>query len=196
MDISHTLVSNSTQLDNVDLMGGPRDFTITAVKVTDSDPDRQVMSISLAEYDRPWKPGVTMRRLMAHLYGTDDDNWIGKRVRLYRDDSVKMGRDKPGGTRISHASDISSATTVTLPISKGKFGEFTVKPLPDAAPVEQPTLTDRVARVLAWFDSKGITQNQVEAHVGLPMAEWTAEHLAELNGSRDEIVAEGSEGSA
>ena len=42
------------------------------------------------------------------------------------------------------------------------------------------------------------THNRVEhkAHVGLPMTEWTAEHLAELNGSRDEIVAEGSEGSA
>src|SRR5690606_15432574 len=63
-DIAHTLVSNSTQLDNVDLMGGARDFTITGVTLTGSDD--QPLSITLAEYDRPWKPGLTMRRLLAH----------------------------------------------------------------------------------------------------------------------------------
>jgi len=131
MDISSTLVSNSTQLDNVDLMAGPRDFTITDVKVNDSD---QPLAISLAEYERPWKPGVTMRRLLAAMWGAESDSWIDHRVRLYRDEKVTFGPQATGGTRISHASHIDKTVKVTLPTSKGKFGEFTVQPLAEAAP--------------------------------------------------------------
>lgn len=138
MDISHLLVSNSTQLDNVDLMSGPRDFTIA--DVTETGNNDQPLSIALAEYDRPWKPGLTMRRLMSELYGGETDEWIGKCVRLFRDDKVTFGKSKPGGTRISHASHMDKKVTVTLPISKGKFDEFTVEPLPTRiAPVAEPT---------------------------------------------------------
>ena len=131
MDISSTLVSNSTQLDNVDLMGGARDFTITGVTMTSGE---QPLSIDLAEYDRPWKPGLTMRRLLSEMWGSESDAWSGRRVRLYRDDAVTFGKTKPGGTRISHASHIDKKVTLTLPTSKGKFGEFTVEPLVESAP--------------------------------------------------------------
>lgn len=126
MDIASTLVGNSDQLDNVDLMAGPRDFTITGVTPGPAD---QPLNISLAEFPRPWRPGLTMRRVLAGIWGTDATKYVGRRVRLYRDDTVTFGKDATGGTRISHASDIDKAITLTLPTSRGKFGKFTVEPL-------------------------------------------------------------------
>ncbi|MDA8440520.1 MAG: hypothetical protein M0Z51_16900 [Propionibacterium sp.] len=128
MDISSMLVGKSDQLDNVDLLSGPRDFTITGVARRDGD---QPLDITLAEYDRPWRPGLTMRRLLAAMWGKDASVYVGRTVRLYRDPDVRFGSDKTGGTRISHASHLDKRVTVTLPTSKGKFGAFTVEPLPD-----------------------------------------------------------------
>lgn len=130
------LVGKSEQLDNVDLLAGPRDFTIAGVSGGSED---QPLNIRLAEYDRPWRPGLTMRRLLAHIWGKDASAFVGRRVRLYRDPEVTFGKDKTGGTRISHASHIDKAITVSLPTSKGKFGAFTVQPLTEPAKPTDPT---------------------------------------------------------
>lgn len=171
-DISATLVSNSTQLDNVDLMGGPRVFTITGVAVTSGE---QPLSISLREYERPWRPGLTMRRLLAAIWGAESDEWIGRQVRLYRDESVTFGKAKTGGTRISHATHIDKPVTVVLPVSKGKFGEFTVEPLA-TTPAPTPTPTEPTAEDVAacndvdvlrgwWTASSPERQEQIKARV-------------------------------
>lgn len=141
MDISATLVGKSDQLDNVDLMAGPRDFTITAVTVGSKE---QPLNVTLAEFPRPWRPGLTMRRLLAAIWGADASVYVGRRVRLYRDESVTFGNDRTGGTRISHASHIAKAETYTLPISRGKFGTFTVQPLADEP---TPTAAPDVAAI-------------------------------------------------
>lgn len=188
VDIAHTLVSNSTQLDNVDLMGGARDFTITAAKVDNSD---QPLSLTLAEYHRPWKPGLTMRRLIAHIWeSTESEDYVGKRVRLHRDEKVSFGTSKTGGTRVSHASHIDKRITVTLPTSKGKFGEFTVEPLIEAPkPVE--STESRIKKAIDWFATQSVSQSNLEAHVGKPVAEWDDSDLAELTANRDAIVGGG-----
>lgn len=134
MDISSMLIGSSDQLDNVDLISGPRDFTITAVTEGSSD---QPLNIALAEFPRPWRPGLTMRRLLAEIWGSDASTFVGRRVRLFRDESVKFGPTTPGGTRISHASHITETKRVTLPISRGKVAVFVVEPLPDAPPTQQ-----------------------------------------------------------
>lgn len=182
-DISATLVSNSTQLDNVDLMGGPRVFTVTSVTVHEGA--EQVMSIGLLEYGRPWKPGLTMRRLLAEMYGSDDDNWIGKRVRLFRDDTVSFGKSRTGGTRISHGSHLTKTITVTLPISKGKFGEFRVEPLIES---QQPTSKPDPSKAIEWFASQDVTVANLEAHLSKPVAEWDADDLATLKRDQAELV--------
>ena len=47
MDITETLAPKSDQLDAVDLLGGPRTFTITGVKAGNEE---QPVQISLAEF--------------------------------------------------------------------------------------------------------------------------------------------------
>jgi hypothetical protein len=189
VDIAHTLVSNSTQLDNVDLMGGARDFTIVAAKVDNSD---QPLSLTLAEYDRPWKPGLTMRRLLAHIWdSTDTDDYVDKRVRLHRDEKVSFGTSKTGGTRVSHASHIAKRITVTLPTSKGKFGEFTVDPLPNTPTPPTADTAMVAANAIEWFaTTRKVSRANLEAHVGKPVSEWTDQDLVELKAAADTIAGD------
>ncbi len=137
-DVSETLKPKSDQLDNIDLRGGdPRTFTVTGVDVRVGA--EQPITIHLAEFDRPWKPGRNMRRVLAYCWSRDSDNWVGKRVELFADESVKFGNETPGGTRISRLSGIDSTKHAPIMLSKGRMGTYEVQPLPDAPATQQPT---------------------------------------------------------
>ena len=146
MDISDSLAPNSDQLDAVDLLGGPMTFTVT--KVTKGT-DEQPVNVHLAEFDRPWRPGKSMRRVLAACWGTDASQWVGRRVRLYCDPEVMFGRDKVGGTRISRLSHIDKTQRVPLLVSRGKSATYTVEPLTETPTrdwwAEADALTDREA---------------------------------------------------
>lgn len=134
MDISETLAPSSDQLDAVDLLGGPRTFTITDVSKGSAE---QPVNISLAEFPRVWRPGKSMRRVLAACWGTDGKAYIGRRVTLYCDPEVMFGKDKVGGTRISHLSDISATKRIPLLISRGKSATYVVEPLPELSKADQ-----------------------------------------------------------
>lgn len=138
MDISDTLAPKSDQLDATDLaVSGPQTFTITGV---DRGPTDQPVQISLAEFPRAWRPGKSMRRVLAAAWGTDASRYVGRQVRLYCDPSVRFGGIAVGGTRIQAMSHIDKPLNVPLIITKGKSAVFTVEPLPDA-PVPSATLS-------------------------------------------------------
>ena len=132
MDISDTLAPNSDQLDAVDLLGGPRTFTITKVSKGSSE---QPVNVHLAEFPRVWRPGKSMRRVLAACWGTDAATWTGRRVTLYCDESVTFGPDVVGGTRISHLSHIDKPRRIPLMVKRGKSATFTVQPLAEPATV-------------------------------------------------------------
>ena len=117
VDISDTLAPKSDQLDAVDLLGGPQTFTIT--KVTKGNAE-QPIDIHLAEFPRVWRPGKSMRRVLAACWGTDASLWTDRRVTLYCDESVMFGSDVVGGTRISHLSHIDKAKKIPLLVKRGK----------------------------------------------------------------------------
>jgi hypothetical protein len=194
MDISSMLVGKSDQLDNVDLLSGPRVFTITGAS---QGPNDQPLNITLAEYDRPWRPGLTMRRVLAAMWGVEADNYIGRRIRLYRDPDVRFGNDKPGGTRISAASHLDKRLTVSLPTSKGKFGAFTVEPLTEAAPAltKVPSNAELLAEIGALADKteggrKGVAADWAETHEGESLRDAT--DLGGLELLRDDLKASAS----
>jgi hypothetical protein len=135
-DISDTLAPKSDQLDNIDLRGTePRIFTITGVDVKPGT--EQPVTVHLAEFPRPWKPGKNMRRVLAHCWGRESDNWIGKRVELFSDERVKFGNETPGGTRISRLSDIDGPKSAPVMLSQGRAGIYKVEPLPDLSPIDK-----------------------------------------------------------
>lgn len=166
-DISDTLAPNSAQLDNIDLRGtGPRIFTVTKVDVRPAGTDQPV-SVHLAEFDRPWKPGKNMRRVLAHCWGRESDGWIGKRVELFADEKVKFGNETPGGTRISRLSHINGPQSAPILITQGRAGLYKVDPLPDA-PTQQPADPNaaRIAELTAeWHEADAERKAAIEAEV-------------------------------
>ena len=144
MNIEDTLAPDSQQLDAVDLLGGPRTFTVESVSKGNAE---QPVNVHLAEFDRPWRPGKSMRRVLAACWGTDASQWVGRRVRLYCDPEVIFGRDKVGGTRISHLSHIDKTQRIPLLVSRGKSATYTAEPLTEEPArdwrAEADALTDR-----------------------------------------------------
>ena len=150
MDITETLAPKSDQLDAVDLLGGPRTFTITGVKAGNEE---QPVQISLAEFPRVWRPGKSMRRVMAAAWGTDAKAWVGRRVTLYCDMTVRFGGAEVGGVRISHLSHIDKPLSVPLLVTRGKSAMFKVQPLkeePRPTEADVTACSDRDALTVMW----------------------------------------------
>lgn len=133
-DISDTLAPKSDQLDAVDLLGGPQTFTITDVSKGNAE---QPVNVHLAEFPRVWRPGKSMRRVLASCWGTDASQWVGRRVTLYCDETVTFGSDVVGGTRISHLSHIDGRKKIPLLVKRGKSATFTVEPLPALSRIDE-----------------------------------------------------------
>jgi len=186
MDISETLAPKSDQLDAVDLLGKPpRIFTIESVSRGNSE---QPVNVHLAEFPRVWRPGKSMRRVLAHLWGADASQWTGRRVELYCDTEVIFGGEKVGGTRISRLSHIDGPKSVPIIIKKGRSGGYKVDPLPDAPVTTPEPIESRTPKAVDWFATKGVSQSNLEAHVGRPLAEWTHADLDELLANAEQIA--------
>lgn len=165
MDITESLAPNSDQLDAIDLVLGPRTFTITDVSKGNAE---QPVNVHLAEFPRVWRPGKSMRRVLAAAWGAQASEWVGRRVTLYCDPDVMFGKDKVGGTRISHLSHIDKPKSVPLLVSRGKSATFTVQPLPDEPPA--PTEADVTAatdqaQLREWWNAHQHLRPVIEARV-------------------------------
>ena len=157
MDISETLAPASDQLDAIELVAGPRVFTIKSVS---KGSDEQPVNIHFTDFPRPWRPSKGMRRVLAACWGTDASPWAGRRVELYFDPEVMFGKDKPGGTRISALSHIDKPKSIPLLVSRGKSQTFRVQPL------AEPTAEERIASLRAeWKDADPERKKAIEAEV-------------------------------
>jgi len=118
VDMSKTVDPKSDQLNTDDLIAGPR--TIKIERVTASSTPEQPVSVHYeGDGGKPWKPCKSMRRVLLALWGSKGSGYVGKRVTLYRDDTVKFGGIEVGGIRISHA-DIDADVTIALTESRAK----------------------------------------------------------------------------
>lgn len=132
MNLSESIVPKSDQLNAEDLLAGPR--TVTIEKVT-AGTSEQPVNVHLVETPgRPYRPSKTMRRVMVACWGSDAALYVGRRMTLYRDPSVKFGGMAVGGIKISHLSHIDKRTTLALTETRGKRAPHVVEPLPDAPP--------------------------------------------------------------
>lgn len=137
MDISSTIVPRSDQLNSEDLLDGERTFTVTDVAMTGAAD--QPLAITVAEWpeSRPYKPNLTSRKILKHLWGPESDNWIGRRLTLYRDPEISFGKEKVGGLRIKAMSDIEHRVSISLAVTKGRKGANVIEPLPPLTPIEK-----------------------------------------------------------
>ena len=187
MDISDTLAPKSDQLDAVDLLGQPpRIFTVERVSRGNSE---QPVQVHLAEFPRPWRPGVTMRRVLGHLWGTDASQWAGRRVELYCDPNVPFGGEKVGGTRISRMSHIDGPQSVPVIIKKGRGGSYKVQPLPDTpAPTQRPL--EPTAEQVAGCGDVDTLYAMFRASTNETIQQQIKDRVAELKGA-EQLPMEG-----
>lgn len=130
-----TAEPRSDQLNADDFVGRTAVYTITEVTPGTAE---QKYDIHLAEVDRAWRPPLTVLRIMLAAWGDEAANWVGQRVELYREPSVKFGGSAVGGIRIARMSGLPDGKPMRVSLSeaRGKRAAYTVDPLPDAAPAQ------------------------------------------------------------
>lgn len=156
MDLTDTIAPTSDQLDAVDLLSGPRTFTIEKVSKGNAE---QPVEIRLTEFPRVWRPGKSMRRVLVACWGPDAAKYAGRRVRLYCDPTVRFGGQEVGGTRISHLSHLEKKKQVPLLVTRGKSAMFVVQPLVES-------VEERVAEYKReWKNATPERRKVIEAEV-------------------------------
>lgn len=142
MDMSETIAADSTQINAVDL-AIPVTVTITG---SSKGPDaKQPVNLEVAEFPgRVYRPCKSMRRLIVEAWGADTRAYVGRRMTLYNEKSVKFGTSSTGGIRVKALSDIAKPFTSTQMESQRKYVTYAVEKLPDVepTPVTLPPITD------------------------------------------------------
>lgn len=129
MDLSKTIIPKSDQLNADDLIAGSKIIKIRDIK-GGNDEAQPVSIYFYGDNNKPFKPCKSMRRVLVQLWGADGLQYIGRRLTLFRDDSVKWAGVEIGGIRISHASHIAEATRVLVTTAKNKRTPVTIDVLP------------------------------------------------------------------
>ena len=150
MDLTRMIAPRSDQRNADDFLSGPRTFTITADIEYDST--EQPFGLVLdGDTAHPYKPCKSMGRVLVAAWGADSSAFVGRRLTLYTDPTVKFGGQELGGIRISHLSHITQTLKLKLTETKGKKKPFIVAPLVDVAkPAAAPEPT--AAQVAASTD--------------------------------------------
>jgi len=126
-DLSSTVVAKSDQL-NADELIDPITITVTRVdKVASKDQPVLIHSAGI----QPYKPCLTMRRMLIAAWGKYKDQWVGRSMVLYCDPEVMWAGKEQGGVRVSHVSDIDQPVSRMLAVTRGRKKLFTLLPLVD-----------------------------------------------------------------
>lgn len=175
MDITKTVEPRSDQLNYDDVQTHPLTITVTRVK---AGPPDQPVELHNAEFEgRPYKPGKSMRRVLIAAWGVDASAYVGRKITIYGDPSIRFGKDAVGGIRISHLSHIDKPLTVALTVTRGKRAPFTVQPLPTAPEPDESAVVDALADI-----------NGAESMPAL-IAAWDLAGARKVQGHPDVIAA-------
>lgn len=147
MDLTPSIEARSDQLNADDLIAGP--MTVTVRDVINGKAE-QPFDFLLEETDRAYRPNKTMRRVIVAAWGKESSAYVGKRLTLYREPSIRFGKDEVGGIRISHMSGITGPVETKAQVTRGKRETFRVEPLPDTPAGPTPTeLAEQIVAALA-----------------------------------------------
>ena len=92
-DLSGTIKSKSDQLNADDLIAGQ--ITIQVEGITRvNDPKQPIQIYYYGCEGKPFKPCLTVRRILIALWGKDGSQWTDRLMNLYVDASVSFGSQK------------------------------------------------------------------------------------------------------
>lgn len=131
MDIADTIAAKSDQLNAEDLLAGTQVVQITDARVVGGDQPVELVTDVFGPA-RPFKPCKTVRRLLVKAWGPHSSEYIGRRMAIFNDPTVKWAGQAVGGIRISALSHIDGALDISLTETRGNRKKHHVDPLPDA----------------------------------------------------------------
>lgn len=124
-DLSSTVIAKSDQMNASELIE-PITITVTRVdKVKAKDQPVHVHSAGR----QPFKPCLTMRRILIAAWGKYKDDWVGRSMTVFCDPEVVWAGKEEGGIRVSHVSHIDAPVSKMLPVNRGRKKLFTLLPL-------------------------------------------------------------------
>jgi len=188
-DLTTTIAPKSDRLNADDLIGVPsKTIKITNVSVVAGD---QPVSLGFeGDNGKPWYPCKSMRRVLVQVWGGDGNKYVGRRLTLHRDSTVRFGGLEVGGIRISHMSDIAEPITMALTATRAQRKPYTVHPLTTFSkpPVPNPEIDAAIANArlttnLGELESIAASASKLKG--------WTAEkrkEMAELVKEKRELL--------
>lgn len=175
-NLKDTIVPKSDQLNADQLIGGPITITVTAVRRGSGD-DQPVVVHYENEAGRPYKPCLTMRKVLIFAWGEDGSQWTGRMLTLYNKRDVKWGGVEVGGIRISHISHVQADVKLSLAVTRGKKEPIIIKRLDATDPlVAARAKLDTAARSgmdalkAAWGSLTGPQKVAIGGQDGCPAA--------------------------
>ena len=128
IDVSHTIIAKSDQLNALDLPPSETIVTISDVKVL-ADKDQPVHLHLEGHEGRPYKPCLSMRRILINAWGQYAEQWIGQSMALYCDQNVKWAGKDVGGIRIAKLTGIERTVSAPIALNRSMREIYTVDPL-------------------------------------------------------------------
>ena len=125
-NLRDTIAPKSDQLNADDLIAWTITVKILGVRRGSRD---QPVIVDIDGGHQPYKPCLSMRRVMISAWGENGLSWVGKSMTLYCDPTVKFGKVAMGGIRISHMSNIKEAFNIMLTTTRARRSNFRVEPL-------------------------------------------------------------------
>jgi hypothetical protein len=151
LNMADFIAAKSDRLNNEDLVAGPITIKVTGASRNGGD-DGPINLHYDGDNGRPFRPCLTMRRLIMRVWGPRVADYIGRSMTLYRDPTVTFGPDALGGVRVSHMSHLDEKQTFSLQAAKGRFKKYTVQPLAADDPAQ--TWTDKFIAKIDTFDNR------------------------------------------
>lgn len=163
IDISDTIIAKSDQLNADDLIGNELVVEISGAKKVDSAEQPVVLSFK-GDNGKPWKPCKTMRRILIECWGIDASKYVGRSIKLYRDEKVTWAGMEVGGVRIKELSHIDKPMKLVLALTNKSKKPYIVNPLsvvekPKSMTIEKlQELAEDAAKLgiddlKSWFDA-------------------------------------------
>jgi len=128
LDITHTIQTKSDQLNADDLLGGDLLITVEGVRIV-NDPQQPVQIFYYGCGTKPYKPCLTVRKILSALWGADAEQWTNRQMNLFLDPTVKWAGKEVGGIRVNAMSHIPNVATVKVQVRRGVKQEFTIQPI-------------------------------------------------------------------
>jgi hypothetical protein len=150
IDVSHTIISKSDQLNATDLPPGDSILKIVNVKVA-ADKDQPVQILIEGYEGRPYKPCLSMRRVLIAAWGQYAETWIGQSIAVYCENSVLWAGKEVGGIRITSLTGIDKEVRVPITITRNKREIYVVGPLIISEPVSK-SVADQLKECVTMED--------------------------------------------